>query len=66
MDTLDAVRPKTERTGEDLETLLLERMDVVRTRGPARRADPIDLEQFAARLLGCLPEHGPESRHRVY
>jgi hypothetical protein len=66
MDTLDAVRPKTELTGEDLETLLLPRMDVVGAGGPAGRADPIDLEQLAARLLGSLPEHAPQSRHRVH
>src|SRR5829696_3548255 len=58
--------PQAKLTGENLETFLLPWMDVVRTRGPAGRADPIDLEQLAARLLDCLPEHGPESRHRVY
>jgi hypothetical protein len=62
-DALDAFHPQTELAGEDLETLLLA---VVGARGPSRLADPIDLKQFAARLSGCLPEHGPESRHRVY
>src|SRR4028119_2258443 len=40
-------------------------MDVVRSRNPAWLADPIALEQLAARLLGSLPEYGPQSRHRV-
>jgi hypothetical protein len=53
-------------TGEDLETLLLLRMDVIRTRSPAGLTDPIDLEQLAARILGGLPELGPQPRHRVY
>jgi len=35
-------------------------MDVVRTRCPARIADPINLEQLAARILGGLPEHGTQ------
>jgi hypothetical protein len=35
-------------------------MDVVRARCPARIADPSNLEQPAARVLGSLPEHGAQ------
>jgi hypothetical protein len=61
-DALDAFHPQTELAGEDLETLLLA---VVGARGPSRLADPINLEQFAACLSGCLPEHGPQPGDRV-
>src|SRR3712207_6856572 len=40
-------------------------MDVVRSRSPAWLADPIYLEQLSPRILGSLPEYGPQSRHRV-
>ena len=66
MHALDASHPQAKPAGEDLETLLLAHVDVVGARGPSRLADPINLELFAARLLGVLPEYGPESRHRVY
>jgi hypothetical protein len=66
MHALDASHPQAKPAREDLETLLLAHVDVVGARGPSRLADPINLEQFAARLLGCLPEYGPQSRHRVY
>jgi hypothetical protein len=66
MHALDASHPQAKPAGEDLETLLLAHVDVVGARGPSRLADPINLELFAARLLGVLPEYGPESRHCVY
>jgi hypothetical protein len=61
-DALDAFHPQTELAGEDLETLLLA---VFGARGPSRLADLINLEQFAACLSGCLPEHGPQPGDRV-
>jgi hypothetical protein len=66
MHALDASHPQAKPAGEDLETLLLAHVDVVGARGPSRLTDPINLELFAARLLGVLPEYGPESRHCVY
>jgi hypothetical protein len=59
MDALYAFHSQAQPAGEDLESLLLERMNVVRTSSPAGLADPIDLEQLAPRLLGGLPEYGP-------
>jgi hypothetical protein len=65
MDALYAFHPQAQPAGEDLESLLLELMNMVRTSSPAGLADPIYLEQLAARILGGLPEHGPQPRHRV-
>src|ERR687897_693042 len=44
--TLDALHPQAQLAGEDLETLVLASMYVVRTGSPAGRADPIHLEQL--------------------
>jgi hypothetical protein len=64
-DALDAFHPQAKPAGEDLETLLLARVDMIRARGPSRLANPIDLEQLTACLSGGLPEHGPHPGDRV-
>jgi hypothetical protein len=64
--TLDALHPQAQLAGEDLETIVLASMYVVRTRSPAGRADPIHLEQLTPRVPGSLTEHGPEPGDRVY
>src|SRR5688500_8212210 len=40
-------------------------MDVVRSRSPAGRANPIYLKQLSLRILGGLPEYGSQPCHRA-
>jgi hypothetical protein len=53
---LDPVHAQAEPAGDDLEALVLERVDVIRSRRPGCRCDPVDLQQLAVRPLGGLAE----------